>query len=214
MVIVDDHPIVRAGLAEALAEERSLVVAGVAGDVAGALDLVARASPRVVLVDLTLGNQSGLDLIAKLRTRAPEVRVLVFSAHDERTYVARALRAGAHGFLAKTHAPSDLVAAIHAVAAGRVWVSPGVAEQILSGLNHAKATDHPEDGFRLLSDREVHVVQLLARGLSTQEIADALGMAYKTVEAHYAHIKHKAGLQTGRDLIRMAVLWIHGRPLP
>lgn len=213
VVIVDDHPVVRAGLAEALSEEPSIIVAGVAGDVPAALALISQRLPRVALIDLTLGNQSGLDLIAKLRARAPQVRILVFSAHDERAYIERVLRAGAHGYLAKTHPHGDLVAAIEAVAAGNMWVSHVAAEHILRGLDRSKVRDATAHAFHELSDREVHIVQLIARGLSTREIADALGVAYKTVEAHYAHIKLKADLRTGRDLIRMAVLWTQSRPL-
>lgn len=210
LVVVDDHPVVLRGLAAMLRDDPHLRVDGLAATSAEALALVARLRPRVVLLDLTLGNESGLDLIPLLKARAPDVRILVLSALDEGTHAVRALRAGAHGYVEKTQAASDLVAAVHRVGEGKIWVSDVTADRILSGIGRQKpggAEGHP---FDALSDRERHVVQLLGRGMSTREIANELHVAFKTVEAHYAHIKHKAGIRTGRELTRLAVLWAEG----
>lgn len=210
VVVVDDHPVVLRGLVATLRDDARLRVDGVAGTSADAVTLVARTQPQVVLLDLTLGTENGLDLIPALKARAPHVRILVLSALDEATHAVRALRAGAHGYIEKTQTATDLVAAMHRVAEGRIWVSDATSERILSGIGGAQPGGGDGHPFDALSDRERHVVQLVGRGMSTREIANELHVAFKTVEAHYAHIKHKAGIRTGRELTRLAVLWAEG----
>lgn len=209
VVVVDDHPIVRKGLIDLIDEEPGLEVCGDAATTAKALEVVGRTRPHVAIVDLSLGTESGLDLVVALRDLHPGVHVLVLSGHDERLYADRALRAGALGYIMKDRTASDLLTAIRRVGAARTYVSEETADRILSTLGtRAHAGDRaPLDR---LSDRERHVLSLVGRGLSTREIALQLQLSVKTVESHFAHIKEKLGLRNGRELTRLAVTWAEG----
>ena len=202
VVIVDAHPLVRRGTAAVL-RDAAMDVRGEAATSVDALACIARERPDVAIVDVIIGRESGLDLVAAIRKAHPEVRVLVLSGHDEHLYADRALRAGALGYVAHDRAVQDLAAAVSTVAAGRPYVSAATAEHILSTMGPHPPGGHGAD----LSDRERHVLTLVGRGLSTREIAEALHLSVKTVETHYAHIKGKLGLRTVRELVRFAATW-------
>lgn len=206
VLVVDDHPIYRRGLVEALQEQDDLHVCGEAATTAAAIGAVARHEPDVALVDLSLGSESGLDLVAALAQHHPRVRVLVLSGHDEFVHADRALKAGALGYLMKDKSIGELVAAVRRVAAGKPYVSPTTADRILSGLGSSKRAPAASCLDRL-SDRERRVLTLLGGGRSTREIAGDLDLSVKTVESHFAHIKHKLGVRSGRELMRVAVKW-------
>jgi DNA-binding NarL/FixJ family response regulator len=205
VLVIDDHPIVRRGLVEAIDAEAGLTVCGEAGSAAEAL---AQASlgpspPDVAVVDLSLGGESGLDLIAALAARHPDLRILVLSGHDERLYAERALHAGALGYVAKHRPLAELTAAIRKVAAGQTSVSEETTERLLGTMSGGR---RPALGpLERLTDRERHVLTLIGGGSSTREIADRLGLSIKTIETHCAHIKAKLGLRHARDLTRAAV---------
>jgi DNA-binding NarL/FixJ family response regulator len=205
VVVVDDHPIVRKGLVDLFGDERDMTVCGQAGTVADAMAVVASTRPDVVLVDLSLGSESGLDLVAGLAKAYPAVRTLVLSGHDERLYAERALRAGALGYIMKDESASGLLAAVRRVGAGKSYVSEVAADRILSTMGRSRRPAPGQSPLERLSDRERHVLTLIGQGLATREIAERLKLSVKTVETHYAHIKEKLGARTARELTRVAV---------
>ncbi len=212
VLVVDDHPIVRKGLIDLIREEPGLEVSGEAGSQAEAIAKVVDTRPDVAIVDLSLGLESGLDLVGTLRDLHPTVHVLVLSGHDERLYADRALAAGALGYIMKDRAASDLLTAIRRVAMARPYVSEETADRILSAAGTRASARVPSPIARL-SDRERHVMALVGRGRSTREIATQLGLSVKTVESHLAHIKEKLGLSSGRELTRLAVSLTEQRTL-
>jgi DNA-binding NarL/FixJ family response regulator len=205
--LVDDHPIVRFGLARLLAAEADLLVCGEAVDARTALDGLAT-KPDVVVVDISLGATSGIDLIRELKERLPHVHVLVVSMHDEMLYAERALRAGAAGYVMKHEATDKMVRAIRAVAAGGMFVSEHVSTRIVQRATRGAAPGSPLD---TLTDRELHVLQLLGHGLGTRAIAEQLHVSIKTVESYRARLKDKMKLSSGTELVRFAVRWAEER---
>lgn len=208
ILVVDDHPIVRKGLVDLFSDEADLAVCGQAGTIAEALAAAAAEPPDVAVVDLTLGEESGLDLLAPLSSTHPAVSVLVLSAHDEQLYAERALKAGALGYVMKDQAAAELLAAVRRVAAGKSHVSEEMADRILSTMG-APNRNRPDGRSPLerLSDREHHVLTLLGQGMATREIAQRLQVSVKTIESHFAHLKEKLGARNGHELVRLAVSW-------
>ena len=206
VLIVDDHPIVRRGFASLLASEADLEVCGEAGDGTSALALLESAAPDVALVDVSLGGTSGLDLLKELKERAPKLAVLVVSMHDELLYADRSLRAGAAGYVQKDEASEAIVRAIRTVAGGGMYVSEAVSNYLVQrwAMNGASRDDSPLAG---LSDRELHVLELMGRGLGTRAIAEQLHISDKTVESYRARLKEKMNLRSGTELVRFAVRW-------
>jgi DNA-binding NarL/FixJ family response regulator len=207
ILVVDDHPIVRRGLVDLFNEQLDLAVSGEASTIAEALAEAARQAPDVAVIDLTLGSESGLDLLAQLSTTHPSARVLVLSGHDESLYAERALKAGALGYVMKDQAATELLTAVRRVAAGKAHVSSDAAERILSTLGAPRRSPEAKSPLERLSDREHHVLTLLGQGLATSEIAQALKVSVKTIESHFAHLKEKLGARNGRELARLAVSW-------
>jgi DNA-binding NarL/FixJ family response regulator len=162
------------------------------------------------MIDLTLGSESGLDLVASLAKSHPTVRILVLSGHDERLYAERALKAGALGYIMKDESASELLAAVRRVAEGKPYVSAETAERIISTLSTSRRTTDERSPLNRLSDRERHVLTLVGRGLATGEIARQLQLSVKTVESHYAHLKQKLGARNSRELTRVAVTLTEG----
>lgn len=204
--LVDDHPIVRHGIAQLLSAESDLEVCGQAEDATAALDTIPAAAPRVVVVDISLGATSGVDLIRELKQRLPRAAVLVVSMHDEQLYAERSLRAGASGYVMKHEATDAIVRAIRTVAAGGMFVSDAVSLRLLRLWATSGA---PRDGspFDALSNRELHVLELIGRGLGTRAIAERLHISVKTVESYRARLKEKMNLRSGLELMRFAIRW-------
>jgi DNA-binding NarL/FixJ family response regulator len=207
IVIVDDHPIVRKGLVQLIDGEPDLTVCGESGDPEGALAVIGAETPDVAVVDLSLGTGSGLDLVKALAASHPAVRVLVLSMRDELLYAEGALRAGARGYIMKQAAPRELLAAIRQVASGRSYVSERMAERIHSGVQGRATAATDVLPMDRLTAREREVFELIGHGVGRRDIARRLNMALKTVESHIAHIKEKLGLTSGRELMRVAVIW-------
>ena len=205
--VVDDHPIVRERLAELINQEADLVVCGEAEDAREALRLAESLRPDVAVVDITLKDTYGIELIKDLKDRYPRLPVLVLSMHDESLYGERALRAGAKGYLNKQEATKKVVTAIRAVLAGQVDVSPAMASAILQKVAGGGAANGgaPTD---VLSDRELEVFQLLGQGLTVRQIAENLYISVKTVEAHREHIKQKMKFSSSSDLLRYAIQYM------
>jgi DNA-binding NarL/FixJ family response regulator len=205
VLIVDDHPLMREGLHQLISIEPDFEICGEAGDAKGALAAVEVAKPDVVVLDLALGEDDGVQVVAKLHSGWPEIRILVLSMHDECLYAERLLALGARGYVMKQEAPEVFVGALRRVAAGEHYVSPRLSTRLLGRLARVRAPSaQSPDG---LTDREREVLREIARGHSTQEIAVALGMSAKTVDSHRRNIREKLGLGSAGDLVRYAVQW-------
>jgi len=207
ILIVDDHPFMRAGLAQLINRQSDLVVGGEAGDPAAAAREVARSRPDLVLSDITMPGRSGLEFIKDLRAAHPDLPILVVSMHDEVIYAERALRAGARGYIMKEAGGENLLAAIRQVLAGQIYVSPRMSATILDALS-ARRPRGSHSPIEKLSDREFEIFQLIGQGKSTREIAVQLHLSPKTVDVHRAHIKEKLELRDVTALVRHAVRWV------
>ena len=204
--IVDDHPMMREGLAQLIAQESDLMVCGEADDATAALDQIEKLKPDLALVDITLRSTSGLELIKDLAIRAPQTAVLVISMHDESLYAERVLRAGGRGYVMKQEGGKKLMEAIRHVLSGKTYVSEKISAKILDLFS-----GRPAEGsspVERLTDREFQVFQLIGSGLSTKEIADKLHVSAKTVEVHRVNIKQKLRVDTAPELLRFAVRWV------
>jgi DNA-binding NarL/FixJ family response regulator len=211
--IVDDHPIVRRGIAQLLSDESDLVVCGEADSAEKALEGIALTNPDLAIVDLTLAGAVGLSLIKELRERRPPVASLVLSMHDESLYAERALRAGASGYIMKQEATDHIVEAVRQVLRGEIYLSEKMAARMLHRLAGEEGGMRPAS-IESLSDRELEVFHLVGAGLATREVAEKLYLSVKTIETHLEHIKTKLGLANGRELVRYAVKWAAGEADP
>jgi len=205
--IVDDHPIVRQGLTQMINQEADLMVCGEAEDAQNALQAVAELHPDLVLVDLSLKEGSGLDLIRTLRTRQTMLPVLVVSMHDETLYVERALRAGARGYIMKHEATDIMMNAIRRVLRGEIYVSDKMLTKLL-GRFVLDAPNTSTSTLERLSNRELEVFRLIGEGHTTRHVAVVLHVSIKTVESHRAHIKEKLQLNDTTELVRYAMQWV------
>lgn len=206
--VVDDHAMLRHGLRKLFEDTHDLVVCGEASGAAEALQGVRQSEPDLVLLDLSLSSGSGLDLVKDLRSRHPELPILVISMHEESIYAERVLRAGARGFVGKHEGAETLLAAIRRVLSGTVHVSPSTVERLVGQLNPPPG---PRPSVGRLSDRELVVFELIGRGKATRQIAQELHVSAKTVDAHRAHIKAKLGLKSGAELVQHAIEWVRSR---
>ena len=206
VLIVDDHPVVREGLALHLATQPDLEVCGEAEDLPGALALLASVQPDVAIVDISLKNSNGIELIRRIKDREPSIRVLVWSMYPENLYAERALRAGARGYLNKGQATRHVLDAVRAVLQGRVYVSGALAEQFLQRMVGRKPEERP--AIDSLSDRELEAFQLIGEGLTTEAIAETMHVSPKTVETFRARIKEKLGIGNLTELIHRAAQWV------
>lgn len=207
LLLIDDHPIMRYGLAQLVADEEGLEICGQAGTAREGLEAVGRLQPDLAVIDLTLPDKSGLELLKDIHALYPGIQCLVLSMHDEGMYAERALRAGARGYLMKEVAAEQFIHAAQRVLSGGIYMSEAmssrVLEQALSGRARAITA-----GIDQLSDRELEVMGLIGSGRATKIIAEQMGISTRTVEAHRAHIKEKLGLTDGAELVRYAVQWV------
>jgi len=206
IVVVDDHPIVRRGLALSISQESDLEVCGEAADVTEALRQVEEGQPDIIVIDITLGGEDGIELIDYVKSRWPAVKILVCSAHDEETFAGRVLRAGAMGYISKREGIPKIVEAIRQVLRGEVYLSP----QMTTSLLHRAAVGEPldRDPVETLSNRELQVFDMIGQGLNTVQIAGKLQLSPKTIESHRKLIKMKLKLQTSAQLSRRAFRWV------
>ena len=204
--LVDDHPIVRQGLMELINRQETLVVCGEAENGPTALEQIARLSPDLAVIDVSLRNTSGIELIKSIRQHNPKVYLLVLSMHDESLYAERTLRAGARGYIMKQEAGHKILDAIHSVLGGEIFVSDELKETMVKHLVEGKAD---RDGFSIsrLSDRELEVFQFIGKGLSTRQIARKLCLSVKTIESYRENLKQKMNLTRGTELLQQAILW-------
>jgi DNA-binding NarL/FixJ family response regulator len=204
VLLVDDHPVVRQGLARLINDEADLCVCGEADSAAAALEIVSRVQPDLAVIDISMGGADGIELIKDLRADRPELLTLVLSMHDECLYAERVLRAGARGYVTKQEPPEEVMIAIRRVLAGEVHVSNKMAGRLLKAVTGSKA-DAGETPLDRLSDRELQVFRLIGGGMSVREIAEKLFLSVKTIETHREHIKEKLSLKSSAELLRYAV---------
>lgn len=204
--LVDDHPLVREWLGSLIERQPDLAVCGQAETSATAYEAIARLRPEVAIVDLSLEEGSGLELIKQLQTLPQPPHVLVLSMHDENYYAERALRAGAAGYIMKRAATGRIVDAIRQILQGRLYISEAVAEQMAQKFVAARGRPG-ESPMASLSDREIEVFRLIGQGFETRRIAETLHLSPKTVQVYCGRIKEKLGLENAMALIREAVRW-------
>jgi DNA-binding NarL/FixJ family response regulator len=204
--IVDDHPLIRQGLRHLLLNDEILSVCGEAEDMSECKQKLKKLAPDLVIVDINLPDGSGLDLIKRIHAFSPGLPVLVSSMHDERLLADRALQAGAMGYISKQEAPEHLVAAVHKILSGKVYLSTEMTERLLmqgvAGSAPAVATP-----METLTNRELEVFEQIGEGNSTLQIAEHLNISVKTIESHRAHIKEKLNLANSTELTREAMKW-------
>ena len=205
ILVVDDHAVVRHGIAALLAGAPDLSICGEAGTFEEAEKAVFKLNPDVILLDITLKDRNGLELIKIARADNPDVKVLVLSMHDESTHAERALRAGANGYVMKERADDVIVEALRTVLRGEIFVSPEMAGRILRQFVEEPKGEKAEFGIEALTDREREVFAMIGQGLSTRKIADRLNLSDRTVEVHRMHIKRKLRCEDAAQVLREAV---------
>lgn len=207
IMLVEDHPIFRHGLAQVIAHDEKLRVCAEVESVAQAMEAIEQMKPDLVLLDLSLKGSSGMELLKVIRSHYPGVPVLVLSMHDEALYAERALRAGASGYLMKQQPPETVREAIHAVLAGEIFLSEQTKTKIVNKALHG-GNREGHSPVESLSDRELEVLMFTGRGFSTKRIAEELSLSTKTIESHRASIKQKLQLTDMTALVRFAVEWV------
>lgn len=207
VLLVEDHPMFREHLGQLIDRELGMSVCGESDNIRDAMRLIHETKPDVAIVDITLRGSSGLELLKDIKAQGLQVNVLVLSMHDEELYAERALRAGAKGYITKNEASTEVIKAIRCVMKGEVYASKQMTARLLERMTHRRAS--PElTGIETLADRELEVFQLLGRGKSTREIAQALNLGESTVETYRARIKEKLQLRSAAELYLRAGQWV------
>ena len=204
--LVDDHPIFRMGLRRILETESDLHVCGETETIEGTTKAITELQPNLVIIDISLRDGHGLELVRKLKGEYPTLPTLVVSMHDEKLYAERAVRAGAQGYLPKQASAEKMITAIRQAMAGELVLSPDIARNLLRRTLHRRPTeDSPLAG---LSDRELEIFEMIGRGDSARTIAEKLSISVKTVETHRTNIRQKINLSSTNELVRFATTWV------
>ncbi|MCX6857647.1 MAG: response regulator transcription factor [Verrucomicrobia bacterium] len=210
ILLIDDHPIMRHGLAQLLGSEEGLKICGEAGSAREGMIAAETLKPDLVIIDLTLPDKHGLELLKDLQVQHPGLRCLVLSMHDEDLYAERALRAGARGYIMKEAAADHLVTAVRKILSGGLYLSEDLASKMIEQLSGVRGKSGAT-GVENLTDRELEVLALIGQAVATKNIAVRLKISTRTVEAHRAHIKEKLGITDGAALVKYAVQWVEGK---
>lgn len=211
VMLVEDHPVMRHGLATLINDEPDMEVCVGAASAEETMRLLPEAKPDVVIVDISLGQDSGLDLIKRLHAERPGLTMLALSMHDEALYAERALRAGARGYIMKNEAMDRVMTAVRRVLAGEVYISEKMASRMVHKFIGG-ATPGPLSPVESLSTREFEVFNMIAQSMGPSKIAQTLGVSVKTIETHREHIKEKLGIKNGPELTRFAIQWGMSKP--
>jgi DNA-binding NarL/FixJ family response regulator len=206
ILIVDDHPLFRHGIADLINAEPDLMVCAEADNAPNALDGIRKQAPDLVTIDISLRGANGIELLKSIKAEHPKLPVLVLSMHDESLYALRALRAGARGYIMKQEALDRVMNAIRQVLLGELYVSPSMSGRMIEEF--VQGSSSGSSIADKLTDRELEILQLIGQGHGVQQIANGLNLSAKTVETHRAHIKEKLNFQTARELARFAVQWV------
>jgi len=204
--VVDDHPLLRQGLAMMINREPDLVVCGEAEEAHAAMRAISAFMPDILIADISLNGPDGLDLLKNLRLLYPDLPVLILSMHDESIYAERALRARANGYIMKQEATEKVLVAVRRILDGEIYLSSRMSNKLLLQYMSGK-TAETDSRLAALSDRELEVFRMIGEGLGTRQIAEALHLSMKTVESYQAHLKEKLSLRTGRELMQHAIQW-------
>jgi len=211
VVLVDDHPVLRKGLARLIDSKEGFVVCGEASTAIEAMALIRELKPHLAIVDIGLPGASGIELTKSIRAEFPDMPVLILSMHEDALYATRALRAGAIGYIVKQDAIDNIATALQETLNGRRYLSPGIVEQLQNdGLGEEPRSSH--DLIDQLTDRELEIFHLIGKGHDVREIADALAVSPKTVETHRTNIKEKLRLKNSRQVSRVALQWVTDHP--
>jgi DNA-binding NarL/FixJ family response regulator len=205
VLIVDDHPVVRQGLSALIEQSGDLTVCGQAGDAKDALVQLHAVRPDVVLLDLSLQEANGIDVMRDMLVQMPSLPILVLSMMDETYYAERVLRAGGRGYVMKGEAMDTVLSAVHCVLRGEIFLSPAMSARLVAKLVRGPSERNSVD---LLSDRELEVFEMIGAGLSTRDISERLHLSIKTVESHREHIKGKLNFAGSSELLRHAIQWV------
>ena len=206
VLLVDDHPIVRQGLALLIDREGDLSVCGEAEGAHSAFHAISTLRPDIVLLDISLSGPDGLDVLKEIRVKSANLPVLMLSMHDETIYAERAMRAGANGYIMKQEATEKVLVAIRRILQGGVYLSDRLTNTMLQQYVHG-ASSAKKSPLVSLTDRELEVFRLIGEGHGTRQIADELHLSVKTIESYQAHIKEKLSLRNARELVQHAIEW-------
>jgi len=207
VVVVDDHPLVRLGLEQLLAGEDDFEICGFAESEAEALGVIEERCPDLIVVDISLKNGSGLDLVKHLASKDRSVKILVSSMHDENLFAERALRAGAKGYINKETAIDCMIEALRKVRSGSIYLSEAMTDRLLQAIAYSDLSEGKAP-LEQLSDREFEVFEFIGQGLTTRAVAERLGLSVKTVETYRENIKNKLSLENNNELICRAAQWV------
>jgi DNA-binding NarL/FixJ family response regulator len=208
VLLVDDHPILRAGLGRLINQEADMMICGEAEDGPTAFDLVGTLNPDIAVIDISLKGSNGIELVKNLKARYPELPTMVLSMHDESLYAERALRAGSLGYIMKEEAIGQVLVAIRKVLQGEIFLSEKMKSKMLQQMasGRGKVVTSP---IEQLTDRELEVFRLIGEGCSTRQIAGQLHLSVRTVEAYREYIKSKLSLKNATELVQHAFHWVH-----
>ena len=207
IMLVEDHPIFRMGMTELINREQDMEVCGHGEDVAGARTVIEKHRPDIVVVDLSLKNSNGLDLVKEINDQYPQISCLVLSMHDESLHAERCILAGAKGYIMKQEASTSVVKAIREILAGNLYVSSNIMSHILNKFRN-QPTALQASPLKTLTDREMEIFQFIGRGHASGEIARRLNISVKTIGTHRERIKNKLNLKDSGRLVRHAVIWV------
>jgi len=207
VIIVDDHPVVCHGIAQIIAQDDGLHVCAIAEDARTGFEAIKKHKPDVAIIDISLKDISGIELIKWVKDQDLNVAMLVISMHDEAVYAERALKAGALGYLMKQESPDKIIQAIRQILKGEIYVSDSVAKRMMRHL--INAPNDKDTSIDRLSDRELEVFQLIGQGLKSKQIAEKLCLSVKTIETYQSNLKEKLILNSALELAQYAVQWMH-----
>ena len=206
VLVVDDHPLLRQGLALLINQQQDMQVCGEAEEAHAAMQAVTQCRPDIIILDISLNGPDGLELLKNIRASDPDLPVLILSMHDEAIYAERALRARANGYIMKQEATEKVLVAVRRILNGELYLSDRMSNKMLQHYIGG-APSMIQSRISSLSDRELEVFRLIGEGRATREIAEELHLSVKTVETYQAHIKDKLALRSGRELIQHAIQW-------
>jgi DNA-binding NarL/FixJ family response regulator len=206
VLVVDDHPLMRQGLALLINQQQDMQVCGEAEEAQAAMQAIAQLRPDIMILDISLKGPDGIELLKNIRATDPDLPVLILSMHDEAIYAERALRARANGYIMKQEATEKVLVAVRRILSGEVYLSERMSNKMLQQYIGG-APNLIQSRIASLSDRELEVFRRIGEGCATREIAEELHLSVKTVETYQAHIKDKLALRSGRELIQHAIQW-------
>lgn len=206
ILVVDDHPIIREGISKIINQQPDLEVIGEAVGGVDAMQFLKNRMPDLAIIDISLKESSGIDLIKEIKIKIGSLPILVLSMHPETIYAERVLRIGARGYIMKHEPPEKIINAIRRILQGKIYLSPEIAEKILGGLTGMKQDEHSVP-ITNLSDRELEVFQLIGQGFKPHQIAEKLYLSVKTVETYTSRLKKKLNVETASELRILAINW-------